>query len=307
MPGTILTNKMAIKSEARENFANWQSKFHSAIAKQRGFVSLELLSPTPPQQSEWMIIQRFSTPKDTSAWHRSLVRQELMEELSYYAVREIRETFSSLSDISGGVTEVFITQINPENEKIYCDWIAKVHQIEAKFLGFRGVYVQSPAQSGGVNWITLLQFDTPENLDRWLNSAERKQLLEEAKTLISSLESHRMVSPYAGWFSSIAKEGRPLPIWKQTMVVLLVLFPIVMLELKYLSPITAGMNSAVATFIGNTISVALISWPMMPIAIFFLRWWLVPKQEKRLQAALLGTAAVILLYLLEIAIFWRLL
>jgi len=79
------------------------------------------------------------------------------------------------------------------------------------------------------------------------------------------------------------------------------------LELKYLLPRLTDLNSSLATFIGNSISVTLISWPMMPIAILFLGWWLAPKPEKRLQATLWGTIFIILLYLAEIALFWNLL
>lgn len=231
-----------------------------------------------------------------------------MHELDPYLIDDNKENhqelFSGADQMNGGVTEVFVTQVNAENEKAYRAWIAKIHQEEAKFKGFKGVYMQSPGQNGGMNWITLLQFDTPENLDRWLNSSERQEVLSEAKPLIKSLESHRMVSAYAGWFTSIAKtEGVP-SVWKQTMLVLLVLFPIVMLELKYLSLLTDGLNHSLATFIGNAISVTLIAWPMMPFAILCLGWWLTPKAKKWLQINVTGTVIVLLLYVIEIAIFW---
>src|SRR5262249_32985415 len=144
---------------------------------------------------------------------------------------------------------------------------------------FRGVYVKSPTPGQGENWITLLRFDSQEHLDRWLTSKERKEVLKEARPLITSLESHRVISPFAGWFASTATDGRIPPVWKQTCLVLLVLFPIVMLELKFLLPLTKNLNLSVGTFIGNAISVTLVSWPMMPIAIYFLRWWLSPSDE----------------------------
>lgn len=305
---TILTNKLLIRPECMADFADWQAKLNTAIARHSGFVSLEILSPIYPLQPGWLLIQRFYTHEHVLDWYQSEERKKLLKELDQYLAgnhqESLQETFSSADDMQGSVTEVFVTQITPDKEKIYREWIAKIHQAEAKFPGFRGVYMQSP-QNGGLNWITLLQFDTPKNLDRWLNSAERQQVLNEAKPLIVSIESHRMISPYAGWFAPLAKTGEMPPVWKQTMIILLVLFPIVMLELKYLSRLTAGLNISLATFIGNAISVTLISWPMMPIAIFFLGWWLVPQSEKRLRATIVGTLIMILMYLVEIAIFWN--
>ncbi len=205
----------------------------------------------------------------------------------------------------GSVTEVIVTQVSPDKEEAFQKWAAKIHHAEAKFPGFRGVYVQSPRQSKGHSWITLLQFDSTANLDRWLDSSERQEVLKESSDFITSLESHRMVSPYAGWFASIAQTGEIPSVWKQTMIVLLVLFPIVMFELKYLMPWIEGLNSSVGTFIGNAISVTLISFPMMPIAIVFLGWWLAPAGKNRLQKTILGTIMVLGLYLIEIVLFWR--
>jgi hypothetical protein len=307
---TIVTTTLHIRPEATDEFINWQAKFNASIAAFPGFVSLEFLLTTDIPQPSWAVVQRFKNYETLLAWRSSPERHQLLEELQNFLVKnEINaiQDIASESSLQDNVTEVFVTQVNPDKEMAYRQWTAKIHQIEAKFPGFRGVYVQSPTYSQGRNWITLLQFDTPENLDHWLSSPERKKILSEVEPLISSLESHRVISPYAGWFASVVQQGQIPSVWKQTMVVLLVLFPIVILELKYLSPLTANLNSSVATFIGNAISVTLIAWPFMPIAIWFLGWWLAPKgtafQQKK--TTLMGMGILILLYFLEIATFWN--
>lgn len=308
---TFLSTRVFVKPDFKSAFADWQGHLNAKIAAFPGFVSLEILSPEKPAELEWVIIQRFYTAEHALAWQKSEERKELIDELRKLLVDEgpeaIQETeIESKELLRGGVTEVFITQVNPEKDSAFRKWIAKIHQIEAKFPGFRGVYVQSPSIGQGKNWITLLQFDSPENLDRWLASPEREQILSESKPMIASFESHSVISPYAGWFSSIAKRGELPPVWKQTMLILLVLFPIVMLELKFLNPLTTFLGPSLSTFIGNAISVTLISWPMMPIAIWYLGWWLAP-EGKKLSKAVLGTGVVLLLYLIEIAVFWKLL
>lgn len=209
---------------------------------------------------------------------------------------------SQVTDLKNGVVEIFITQVSPGQENRFREWSAKIQQIEAKFSGFCGVHIQA-AENQQQNWITLLQFDSHENLDRWLQSEERKQILKESASFISSLETHRMASPFAGWFSSIAKREQPPAVWKQMMLVLLVLFPIVMLEMKYLNPLIGWMGLSLSTFIGNAVSVSLISFPMMPLAIYFLGWWLFPGTDQRKAKTILGGLIVIFLYLLEIVFF----
>lgn len=299
-----------LKEGSENSFADWQAKLHAVIVGFPGFLSMEILSPTDTLKPSWVIVQRFCSAQEADAWRVSSMHTELMDELrSHLAIgpNSFQEVESSAFKEQSHVTEVFVTQVNPTKAKLFQAWMAKIHQIEAKFPGFKGVYVQAPRSGQGSNWITLLQFDTPKNLDHWLASPERQKILLESQSLIDSLDSHRVMSPYAGWFTSVSKWGEGPPVWKQTMMVLLVLFPIVMLELKFLSPLIAGLNFSLATFVGNAISVTLVSWPLMPIAIRFLGWWLTPTAHKRIQVEVAGTLVMIALYCLEIGILWNLL
>jgi antibiotic biosynthesis monooxygenase (ABM) superfamily enzyme len=88
------------------------------------------------------------------------------------------------------------------------------------------------------------------------------------------------------------------PKWKQTMMVLLVLFPLIMLEFQYLYPLLTRINTTLRTFLGNVLTVILIAWPCMPLAIYFFKWWLLP--DRSLQINILGTLCACLVYLLEI-------
>jgi uncharacterized protein len=300
-----LVTKLRIRSTEKNKFTEWQAKFNATIAAFPGFISLEFLSSA---QFEWTIVERFHDQETMSKWRQSKEHQELLSEVKDLldGVGSLQEEEKNSDNLKGGgVTEVFVTQISHEKEDVFREWLAKIHQIEGKFQGFQGMYIQSPVERKGRNWITLLQFDTIENLDRWLFSTEREELLQESKAFIVALENHRVISPYAGWFSSIAQGGEVPAVWKQTMIVLLVLFPIVMFELKYLSPLLVGLNSSIATFIGNAISVTLIAWPMMPIAIYFLSWWLSPPEDKRKRNTILGTIVVTFLFLIEIALLWN--
>lgn len=299
------TQYVTIFPQFKSQFADWQAKLNAAIAGVNGFISLEFLASTTGHTS-WIIVQRFSSRESLSLWQASCQNIELMKELHTLIVKDsFKEKIEREALQKDGVTEVIITQIHPDQEDAYRKWSAKVHQIEAKFEGFRGVYIQSPTQAQGSYWITLLQFDTPKHLDNWLQSKEREEILNESTSLISSLETHRMSSPYAGWFYDICKGQEPPSVWKQTMVVLLVLFPIVMLELKYLLPHLSELNASVATFVSNAISVTLISFPMMPIAIYLLNWWLYPNQKNPFFMNALGTLVVSLLYVVEILLLWN--
>lgn len=305
----ILTTKFGLRPGQSSKFADWQAKCHEAISSFPGFVSFEILSPNMISKSDWIVIQRFNNSSNLSNWIQSNERTQLINELKSQFLNPecaFEENISDATHKNECVTEVFVTQVTPNQEKAYRKWIAKIHQAEAKFKGFRGVYVQSPSDGKSGNWITLLQFDTPENLDVWIQSSERREILKESDHLIASLETHRIISPYAGWFASLAKNSDKLPpAWKQTMLVLLVLFPTIMLELKFLPLLISDFNTALYTFIGNAISVTLLAWPLMPIAIRSLKWWLTPSEIQKTSITFLGTFVILMLYLTEIILFWN--
>lgn len=297
---TFITFQINLSPENSQQFREWQAKLNAIITEFQGFISLEILCPIE-SSNEWVIVQRFVDSESLVSWKNSKIFHELIDELTFFDTRhQIRESIKSSSSVGKSVTEVLITEVQKDKELPYLKWSAKIHEIEAKFPGFRGVFIQSPKHIKGRNWITLLHFDSAENLDNWLNSEERQNLLKESNALITSLENHRIISPYGGWFSSIAKTGKMPSVWKQSMVVLLVLFPIVMLEFKFLSPLTASFNSSISTFIGNAISVTLLAFPFMPIAIRGLKWWLESSNKK---VSIYGTLFVAALYVLEILLF----
>lgn len=301
----IYSTKVSIPENKKNDFVAWQGKLNQSIASFKGFISLEILSEiTHSPDVDWVIDTRFDTSENFHAWTKSSTFSKLNEELKQISI-SLSESEITNCDLKGGVTELFVTKVSVDNELRYHEWLSRLHIAEANAPGFKGVFMQSPHKSStqGENWITLLQFDTPENLDGWLNSPERKVILDEGLGFISSLENHRVESPFAGWFSSLTADGFSVPVWKQTMIILMVLFPIVMLQMEFLKPLLTTWNLSLSTFVSNAISVSLISWPFLPLSISVLGWWLRPKNHKKIYT-ILGTILMIFIYAIEVIIFW---
>ncbi|MFA6916854.1 MAG: antibiotic biosynthesis monooxygenase [Parachlamydiales bacterium] len=297
-----LTTMLALLPGHYSAFSDWQAKLRSRISAAPGFVSLEIFAPSSQNQTEWVLKQRFNTQSNLMQWRHSPVFSSLMQELkSSKLIENFKETTEDKgANIPSSVTEVYVTLVHKDKVASYQEWLGKVHQIESKFPGFQKVYVQAPENQESGSWITLLQFDNSENLERWLNSKERSALIEESKKFITSHESRRLYYSFDGWFTDgLAKIP---PKWKQGMLVLLVLFPTVMMQYKYLAPHLTALNPALSTFLGNVAVVTLLTWPLMPFAIFSLKWWLIPKRS--LLHDLLGAGFVLLLYALEIFLLW---
>lgn len=300
----VLITHVTIEEDKKELFADWQARLNEILTKAKGFISLEIFPPNDSFSNKYQIILNFDSSEDLLAWEKTDTWCSFKKELQSFQAHQTPAEFYEEKKASPKATEIFLAQVLPGKEEEYQKWIAKIHGIEARFPGFLGIFVQLPVSGRSPNWITFIQFDSEASLGKWLNSNERRDVLKEASRLTKSLESHRVVSSYAGWFTSLVREGISPPVWKQTMLVLLFLFPIVIFELKWLSPATANLNLSLATFIGNVISVTLLAWPFMPLGIWLLRWWLVPK-EGNVWNEIFGTALIVILYLIEIALFWK--
>jgi uncharacterized protein len=306
-PASLATSIMTkvILQEGREpEFAAWQSRFAHMASAAPGFVSLEII-PAFAGAVEWRVVQRFQTAGFLERWQNSPARRQLLADLSPMRgsaegglLDEVAPDFHSLSC----VTEVITTEVERGHEDAFLSWAEGIQAAQAQFPGYMGTLIQAPMSTELPYWTALVRYSTQEQLEAWLASPERKALLEISDPLVSRWKSRRLASPFGGWFPT--EPDRPPPAaWKQTCLVLLVLFPVVMVEIRFLSPLLTHVPMAIATFIGNAISVCLVSWPLMKFAIALLGWWLTPDPKNRQRAELLGICTIAALYAVEIIFF----
>ena len=207
--------------------------------------------------------------------------------------------------IEKSTTEVIVSKIKEGKLDDYRAWADRMQRVQEAFPGYLGSFVQPPHQNE-TGWTTVLRFKDAESLEAWMNSAQRADLLKEGEDLVSDVQIQRVDTSFPGWAPLDPTTGKPPNMWKTASLVLLTLFPVVMLEVKFLNPLLRPLNAAVGTFIGNAISVALTTWPLMPLAISAFKPWIFPEKQPRWLVAI-SPAIVVACYLVEIALLWRLL
>lgn len=302
----ILVAKFQLRRDTENAFAEWQASALTRAAGFEGFLNSEI---TPSGQGlAWNVLLRFADSDRLEAWRKSETWQQLLADATpLLAEKSSIDVEIKQSESDEGVVEVIITQVKPGKEADYREWETRIQQAQSKFPGYRGAYVQPPV-AGELGWTTLMRFDTADQLDTWLKSPERAALVKESESLVDYAHLQRMGTSFPGWFPTDPKTGKGPPNWKAAMLVLLGLFPIVMLEARFLSPQLAGVNSSLGMFIGNVISVGLTTYLTMPLFIKTFGWWLFPKSEASKTAVnAAGTAVIFLLYAFEVAALWHLL
>ena len=304
----VLIATAKVRRGKEDAFATWKAHHDTIIAKFPGFISSDIMPPGEHSDA-WTIVLNFKSHDLLTDWQQSKERGALIAELLPLLrggdIGEAMQKETSQATQPGtNVTQVILSKIRPGMEDAYRAWAARIQQAQSLYPGYRGMYLQPPKSIDG-HWTTLLRYDTAAHLEAWMAAPERAELLEESKAFIEKEELMRLATSFPGWVPINPVTGKGPPDWKTALLVLLGLYPIVVIELRFLNPLLRGLNSSLATFIGNAISVAGTTFITMPLFVRAFGWWLfVDKNSPKLTTPA-GLAILTALFAAEVAFFWR--
>ena len=293
-------------------FSAWQARHNAIIHEFPGFISSDVIPPAQPDGNEWTIVLNFKSEDDLAAWQRSTQRLELVGEvvplLEGGNLGEAARLDRPGAPPGGNVTEVIFSKIKPGMDATYREWAVRIQAAQAKYAGYRGMYLQPPTEKDGL-WTSIIRFDTAEHLEAWMDAPERAKLLAESKAFIDQEQLMRLGTSFPGWVPINPVTGKGPPNWKTALLVVLGLFPIVMLEMRLLGPILSGLglHASAATFISNCISVAGTTFITMPLCIRWFGWWLFADKKSPTWFEPAGFLLLVALFAIEIGALWNLL
>ncbi len=308
---TIVTQTRVREGHAEE-FGRWQATISAAAAEFPGFIEQTVMPPNPPSQADWVILQRFASGGDAAAWLHSDRRLALAQDALPMLIG--RDDVHLVRDSGPGVlpapvSAVISTRIKAGQEGAYREWEQRIAAAQAKSPGFQGYRFEPPIPGVQDDWLAILRFDTEGHLQAWLDSPARAKLLQEAEAFTEEYHARVVRTGFEQWFATGANPASAPPAWKQNMLVLLLLYPVVFLfGLLVQNPLLikgAKLPFWLALFIGNVVSVLLLT-VLVPRASRALGWWLNPPPGKAGTASLAGAALVIGLYAASMYIFSRL-
>ncbi len=311
-PVTIVA-QTRVRDGAREAFTQWQGRMNAAAAAFPGFLGQTSLPPDPPAQADWVILERFAGVEVATAWLQSGERLRLVEEAQPLLsgavdVHLVRDGASGV--LPGPASVVISTRVKPGQEDAYRKWERRIAAAQTRFPGFQGYRFEPPIAGVQDDWLSILRFDSEDHLQAWLDSPVRLGLVEESKPFTEDFHARVVRTGFDQWFTQVggAASGGP-PVWKQNMIVLSMLYPVVFLfglwvQTPWLMK-AAGLPFWLALFIANVASVLLLN-VLVPRASGLFDWWLNPAQARRTQTTLLGAALITGFYGLCLLAFWRL-
>jgi len=285
-------------------FRGWQSRWQRAVLDAPGALSCDLLPSAPPDQEESISIVRFTSTDALRAWRASPVHAQLVAEVSALveggSITQLAGAAAAEYYVERAATELIVTKVKPGKEAEFRAWSDRIEKEQNAFPGFAGAFVHPP-QSADDAWTTVLRFDTTANLEAWLHSPQRLELVKESEALTNDLVVQRFDASFPGWAPNNPVTGAPPNRWRTAALVLLVLLPIVMIEIAFIDKHLMHLNRALWALIDVGLGVTLSTWPLMPIMVAIFPKWIFPENRKQS----LGYGALLLgIFLLEMGISW---
>ncbi|MCJ0973610.1 antibiotic biosynthesis monooxygenase [Pseudomonas sp. PS1] len=175
------------------------------------------------------------------------------------------------------VTLVVRHRVRRGQEQAYEEWLRRIVAIASQCAGHLGADVIRSTRDGLPLFTCVLRFSCPERLRTWLDSAQRRQLIEEAEPLLADGDQTEISTLNEFWFVPADGEQRP-PRWKQACVTFLVILPLSLLVPQLWQPLFAWQPILGTFLLSNaliTLSIVLlVVYLFMPLATRLFAGWL---------------------------------
>jgi uncharacterized protein len=261
-------------------FEAWQQNMNREAAKYPGFIGAEI-NPATAVQSDWVNVYRFDSIAHVQAWLNSATRQRLLVDGEQYF-----EGPGTQQVIGGGtrqsdplVTVVVTHRVNPADVDEFLAWQDRLRLAESSFPGFRGTELFRPVEGVQEEWTALYRYQTADDLDRWLISDERKELLAEGEKF-ADYHARTIDNSFGSWFAFDDKgaEAAPPSNFKTSVAVWVGVYPTVMVISLALWSLKLPMW--LNLLIGNLLSSFVLSYFVMPFFVNpLLKNWLRPPPD----------------------------
>jgi uncharacterized protein len=164
----------------------------------------------------------------------------------------------------------------------FMEWQRGAVAAAESFPGCQGTDIYPPTDGQHKEWVVVIHFDEPEQLQRWLDSPVRAEWIARLPAPVANFQVKSLPAGFGPWFAGMVEDGQEgtPPAWKMAVMVLFGLYPTVMLIQLLVLPHVLALGRAGSVLVDNTVSVCLLQWLVMPPLQRFARPWLYPEADR---------------------------
>ncbi len=175
------------------------------------------------------------------------------------------------------VTAIISHFIRSGREQGYEEWLHGIATDAHQFKGHLGVNVIRPCDPTHPEYVAIVRFDHYNNLKTWLESSVRQEWLERLQPLIEKPETIQTLTGLETWFTLPNKPMKaPPPRYKMAVVTWLGVFLTISILNRLLVPLLVGLPVLLTTLLVTGLTVALLTYGIMPRLTQLFRKWLYP-------------------------------
>lgn len=153
----------------------------------------------------------------------------------------------------------------------------------SRFPGYLGTAMFRPASPADPEYRIVFKFRDRIALDKWENSTERQEILEQIERLLVQPSEREVTSGIVTWFTLPGQNPvTPPPKWKMTAVSWLALYPAVTLVFVLFGDVLGQLPLLLRTLLVTLVVMLLMTYVLMPrMTRWFAFWLFPPKNETR--------------------------
>lgn len=257
---TVIVARRARPGRERE-FEAWLHTLVAQAEKARGYLGAEIQQPMASRPDEWVVIYRFASPDLLEGWLDSGQRRALLEQGEALSVGPAREQVVVLERNLDPVTAVVSVRVDPDHRDEYLELYHEIDGAMSRAPGFVRTEMFEPVPGLQDDTVVVFTFDGRENLDAWLESPERRAILDRMQPFVETPHTINVVGGWGGWFDLGEDQPRR---WKQAVVVLLALYPTILLLTLIDNRWVPDPPLPLDVLMTNIAGVVILTWLLMP-------------------------------------------
>jgi len=271
---TVVVARRVIAGQ-EENFRDWDRRIRAAAGPFPGYLGSDVQPPDDSHPGEWVTVYSFASAAELDEWLSSEERAALIAESDRFVEGPIREQrVAALRTAPDPVTVVWSQRIARQNHDAFValhdDVLGRLQTVE----GFLASDLLPPVDGIQDDYVIVSAFASRAALDGWLVSEDRRAWVEQIEHLVEGERTMNVVGGFGGWFPALPTRPEGPKRWKQSIAVLIALFPTTLTISLIRGEIAPNMNVVVSVFIGNVLGVIALSYVLMPRVTRWLGAWL---------------------------------
>ena len=178
-------------------------------------------------------------------------------------------------DSSIQVTAVITHRVRPGRETGYEEWLKGIASDSRNFDGYLGAHILRPELGVTSDHVVVLQFDTCQHLETWMQSESRKGWVERVKPLIREPEAIKTLTGLEPWFQLPGQPSHSSPkLYKQAILVWIGVAVTFLVVSPLVAALLASWPGILMMLVKLTIMVGLLTYVVMPFLTRRFKGWL---------------------------------